>query len=210
MKTKNVQYFSKSRVEAFSDGIFAVIITLLVLEIHVTGGSDPKSVALLWKALIAISPKILSWIVSFLIVCVIWVNHHRIFEQLKTVTHRIFWLNANLLLWCSLIPFPTALMGDYINNPLSLIAFGLILALMALAFSILRLHILKNSFVLNEGINLDLYRKATTKSLIFGPVLYLLGAACSLIHTYLALAIYFIIPVYFIFYNTSGSEESQV
>ncbi|MFX4975067.1 TMEM175 family protein, partial [Acinetobacter baumannii] len=80
----------------------------------------------LFKALINLLPKILSWIVSFLIVCVIWVNHHRIFDQIKIVTHRLFWLNANLLLWCSFIPFPTALMGDYLNNPVSVIAFGMI------------------------------------------------------------------------------------
>src|SRR5690349_15153669 len=117
-------YFSKSRVETFSDGIFAIIVTLLVLEIHVPEISNPTSRHELLKALYDLLPKILSWIVSFLIVCVIWVNHHRIFEQMKVVTHRLFWLNANLMLWCSFIPFPTAMMGDYVNNAIALALFG--------------------------------------------------------------------------------------
>lgn len=205
MKTEN--YFNKARIETFSDGVFAIIVTLLVLEIHVPQIANPHSSTELFKALINLLPKILSWIVSFLIVCVIWVNHHRIFDQIKIVTHRLFWLNANLLLWCSFIPFPTALMGDYLNNPVSVIAFGMILALMAFSFSLMRFNMLKNSFVLNENIDLNHFKTATKKSIIFGPVLYLTGALSSLIHPYFSFCIYFFIPLYFIFYNSSKSKE---
>ena len=203
MIKKHTNYFSKTRVESFSDGIFAVIITLLVLEIRVPAIVHNTSVIELGRGLITTFPKILSWIVSFLIVCVIWVNHHQVFEQLKLVTHSIFWLNANLLLWCTLIPFPTALIGDYINNPLSLIVFGFILALMAFAFYILRVNVIKNNFVLNENVNLAKYKEATSKSFYFGPVLYLGGAFTSLIHPYISLAIFLFIPAYFIFYSSS-------
>lgn len=206
MKKEN--YFSKARVETFSDGIFAIIVTLLVLEIKVPEIENHNSVPELLQALKHLFPKVLSWIVSFLIVCVIWVNHHRIFEQIKVVTHSLFWLNANLLLWCSFIPFPTALMGDYVNNPVSLIAFGIILSLMALSFSIIRINLLRNAFALNDNTDLKQYKVATTRSLVFGPALYLLGAACSLIHPYLAFAIYFFIPLYFIFYNSSKTKEN--
>jgi len=105
--------FQKSRVEALSDGVFAIIITVLVLEIKVPHVDDRLSVVGLTRALPGLLPKVLSWIMSFLMVCVIWVNHHRLLNRVGYVSHGIFWLNANLLLWCTFIPFPTALMGDY-------------------------------------------------------------------------------------------------
>ncbi|WP_332367617.1 TMEM175 family protein [Spirosoma telluris] len=99
-----MNYFSKSRVEAFSDGVFAIIVTLLVLEIKVPHIDHHESVAELTGALYALLPKFISWIISFLMVCVIWVNHHRLLNQIANITHAIFWLNALLLLWCSFIP----------------------------------------------------------------------------------------------------------
>jgi uncharacterized membrane protein len=204
----NKNYFSKSRVEAFSDGIFAIIVTLLVLEIKVPEIHHHDSVTELTDALIGMLPKVLSWIVSFLIVCVIWVNHHTIFQQVKTVTHGVFWLNANLLLWCSFIPFPTALMGDYICNPVSLMTFGIILALMAFSFSMLRFNIIYNSGILNEDVDQKSFRAATRNSIIFGPLMYLSGAAASLLHPYLSMGIYFFIPLYFIFFNSSKTKPA--
>lgn len=90
-------YFSKARVEAFSDGVFAIIVTLLVLEIKVPHIHQPDSVGELSAALYALLPKLISWIISFLMVCVIWVNHHRLLNQIANITHGIFWLNALLL-----------------------------------------------------------------------------------------------------------------
>lgn len=199
-------YFSKTRIEAFSDGIFAIIVTLLVLEIHVPHIDDPHSRKQLLNALFLLLPKLLSWIVSFLIVCVIWVNHHRILQQLKIITHSLFWLNANLLLWCSFIPFPTALMGDYVNNAVALIIFGIVMALMAFSFSLIRINAIKNSFVLEDQIDINHYKKATRSSLIFGPFLYLFGAVLSLVHPYLGFAVYGFIPLYFIFYNSAKTK----
>lgn len=199
-------YFSKPRVETFSDGVFAIIITLLVLEIKVPVIANHSSKQELLEALILLLPKVMSWIVSFLIVCVIWVNHHRIFEQLQTVTHPLFWYNANLLLWCSFIPFPTALMGDYLNNPIALSTFGFILSLAALGFTLMRFYILKNNFVLKSEVDQSHFKSATNKSILFGPVLYLTGAGFSFINTYSAIAIFFFIPVYFIFYNSSKTK----
>lgn len=202
-------YFSKARVEAFSDGIFAIIVTLLVLEIKVPEIHDVDSMDELGRALIHLLPKFVSWIISFMILCVFWVNHHRIFEQLTTITHSVFWFNANLMLWCSFIPFPTALMGDYINNPISLIAFGIVLALAALAFTLMRWKIINESEILKDSVDRIYFKRTTKRSLIFGPVLYTCGALSSLIHPYLAFSIYLFIPIYFIFYNSSQNIVSK-
>lgn len=203
----NRNYFSKARVETFSDGIFAVIITLLVLEIKIPQIENKNSSSELFAAIALLFPKVLSWMVSFLIVCVIWVNHHRIFEQIKILTHHLFWYNANLLLWCALIPFPTSVLGDYSNNPAALIVFGVVLSFAAFSFTIMRWHILRNTELLHDNVDIQHFKKATTKSLFFGPSLYLSGALCSLVHPYLAFAIYLFIPLYFIFFNSTKTKE---
>lgn len=198
-------YFSKTRVEAFSDGIFAIIVTLLVLEIKVPEIHQENSTSELLKALTHLLPKFISWIISFMILCVVWVNHHRIFEQLKGVTHGTFWLNANLMLWCSFVPFPTALMGDYMDNSISLSIFGVVMAMVAMSFTFMRFHLLRNPASLQDSTDVKHFRVATTRSLFFGPLLYLAGASLGFIHPYLALSIYIFIPIYFIIFNSTKS-----
>jgi uncharacterized membrane protein len=202
-------YISKARIEAFSDGVFAITVTLLVLEIKIPEIHNHLSKQELLHTLQGLLPKVLSWIVSFLVVCVIWINHYRILEQLKTITQGLFWLNANLLLWCSFIPFPTALMGDYVNNPVALMTFGLILSLTSLGFVLIRFYVLKHLAVLEESIDIHYFKKATRRSIIFGPLLYITGAALSFIHPYLGFAIYLFIPVYFIFYNFAKQKTQE-
>ena len=101
-----------SRIEAFSDGVFAIIITLLVLEIHVPQVQDKNISAALEHSLLAMTPKFLSYILSFVLVCIWWVAHHHLFHILKRSDRGLLWLNSLFLLWLAFIPFPTALMGD--------------------------------------------------------------------------------------------------
>lgn len=201
-----MDYFSKSRIEAFSDGVFAIIVTLLVLEIKVPHLEHPNSVRELGEALASLLPKIVSWIISFLIVCVIWVNHHRILVQLDHVTHRFFWLNALLLLWCSFIPFPTALMGDYLSNPLAACTFGCILAMMALTFSSIRWYALRNRQILKEEVDITKYRQAAIRSVIVGPVFYMMGSILAFVHPGLAIGLYAFIPLYFMLRPVGGAN----
>lgn len=191
--------FSKTRVEALSDAIFAIIITLLVLEIKVPHIVERTSVEELSIALAGLLPKVLSWIMSFLMLCVIWVNHHRLLTRVRVVTHGLFWLNANLLLWCSFIPFPTALMGDYTQNPVSHFVFGGILALAAAGFTLLRLYMLRHPETLSEDTDMDAFRAATRRSLLLGPAAYTIGAVSSLLHPYLAFSIFLFIPLFHLF-----------
>lgn len=199
---KNI--FSKGRVETFSDGIFAIIITLLVLEIKVPHIEDMHSSGELKDALAALMPKILSWIISFFTIAVIWVNHHKIFKQLKVIDAGVFWWNAFLLLWCSFIPFPTAVLGDYPGNLTSIILYGVVMALMASGFSLMRYYIVRSPGLLEESVNLAQFRTGTNYSVLFGPVMYLAGVAAGLIHPYLAFAVFLGIPVYFIFSETKA------
>lgn len=191
--------FSKTRVEAFSDGIFAIIITLLVLEIKVPHIHEHHSANELVKALSGLLPKFIGWIISFFTIAVIWVNHHKIFKQIKQLDNGIFWWNAFLLLWSSFIPFPTAVLGDYPDNQTSVVLYGIVMSLMALSFTMMRFYAIQNRYVLDDNVDIAKFKKGTQLSLVFGPVMYLLGVSVGFIHPYLAFAVYLAIPVYFIF-----------
>lgn len=199
--------FNKNRVEAFSDGIFAIIITLLVLEIKVPHIENHDSAADLFLSLKLLLPKFVSWLVSFFTVAVIWVNHHRIFKQIGRLNNGIFWWNAVLLLWTSFIPFPTAVLGDYPNNTVSFVLYGLVMALMAATFSLMRLYAIRSQKVLEASVNIDSFKKGTRNSLIFGPVMYISGIVLGFLSPLLAFAIYLGIPVYFIF---SENKKQQI
>lgn len=191
--------FSKTRIEAFSDGIFAIIITLLVLEIKVPHLEEHDSAAALTASLLKLFPKFISWIISFFTVAVIWVNHHRLLRQFRHIDHGIFWWNAMLLLWTTFIPFPTAVLGDYPGNIASVVLYGTVMALMAASFTLMRWYVLRNPELLEDSVDIASFRKGTTLSLFFGPMLYLAGVAFSWVHPAVSFAIYLAIPIYFIF-----------
>ena len=143
LSEKTRELLGKGRIEALSDGVFAIVVTLLVLELRVPEITEAGSVDAMAAALLSMAPKLLSLVISFLTVCVIWLNHHRLFTLLDSVDVTFFWLNANLLLWVSVIPFPTAIIGDYPSNPLALSFYGVVMALMAAAFVFMRMHMQK-------------------------------------------------------------------
>ncbi len=209
MENKLYRYgvFSKNRVEAFSDGIFAIIVTLLILEIKVPHIEHADSAADLLRAVIALVPKFISWVISFITICIVWVNHHRLFEMFKGINIIVFWLNVNLLLWVCFVPFPTALAGDYPENPLAVAFYGLVMALIGLAFFFTRLYGLKNKELLKETVRLDVYKKGVVFALVFGFVLYGIAAALVLINTYLSLFMYFLIAVYFVFSFATQKQD---
>jgi uncharacterized membrane protein len=203
-----MQIIQKTRLEAFSDGVFAIIITLLVLEIKVPHLQDHHATENLISALRELLPKFVSWVISFLMVAVIWINHHRLLETVSQLSASFFWLNANLLLWTSFIPFPTALLGDYAHNTLAVSFYGIVFCLCALAFVFLRLHLLKNPHLVRETISTNMLRKSVIRSVVAGPVVYLAGAGLAWVHPVISWIIYFLIPVYFIFPVTQSKEKA--
>jgi uncharacterized membrane protein len=200
--------FSKARVETLSDGVFAIILTLLVLELKVPHIEDVHSGNDLWMALLKIKPKFLSWVISFLMVCVVWINHHRLFDQFKGINNGLFWYNANLLMWTSFIPFPTALIGDYPHNKFALFAFGILLSMAALSFTFMRMYVQKekNKELLADFVDIKIFRAGTKLSFFYGGMAYWIAASLAWINPWIAFAIYFFIPVYFIFPKASKAN----
>src|ERR1051325_4668082 len=100
------------RIEAFSDGVFAIIVTLLVLDLKVPVLNNPADGGELWQRLIAQLPRFLSWLISFIIVCKFWLNHHHVLGLARFANYSMVWLNSLFLMFQSFIPFPTAMMGE--------------------------------------------------------------------------------------------------
>jgi uncharacterized membrane protein len=203
MSSENAQTapedIGRGRVEALSDGVFAIVVTLLVLEIRVPHVATHDSLTGLASALWSLAPKFVSWVISFLTVCVIWLNHHRLFKLMSRIDNGMFWWNANLLLWTSFIPFPTALMGDYPTNRLAVSFYGWVMFMMALGFVLMRWHMHRNTALVHEQVDRAVFRKGTLYSIAMGPGAYALGAALAWVNQIAAFACYGAIALYFVF-----------
>ena len=132
----NTNTMNKTRVEAFSDGVLAIIITIMVLEIKVPHGAE-------WETLKPLLPVFLSYMLSFLFVGIYWGNHHNLLHAIKTVNANILLANLNLLFWLSLLPVATGWMGENIFAPNTVVVYSTIALLCGLAYSILQHQVLK-------------------------------------------------------------------
>jgi uncharacterized membrane protein len=182
------------RIEAFSDGIFAVAATLLVLDLKDIALPENPTPADIWHALVAQLPKFLSWLISFIIVCKFWLNHHHLLRLAKYANYGMVWLNSIFLMFQSLVPFPTSLMGEHPRNPLAVGLFGIVMAFNTLLFMLLYAYILRN--LLNPKMAGSEDPNVIRKSFI-GPLSYLIGAAVAWYNTELAFVVYFITPLFF-------------
>jgi uncharacterized membrane protein len=126
-----------NRLEAFSDGVIAVIITIMVLELKV-----PRDTTLV--SLHGVLPQFLSYLLSFLVVAIMWVNHHHMLHSARRADARLLWSNNILLFWMSLVPFVTAFMGNHPRDPLAVALYGVVLTLCSLSFALLRSAIIQH------------------------------------------------------------------
>ena len=117
-----------TRIEAFSDGVFAIIVTLLVLDLKVPDLHRPRARASFASGSPISAPKFLSWLISFIIVCKFWLNHHYVLSFARSANYALVRLQFALFSMCqSFVPFPTAMMGAYPRNPLAVSFFGCIM-----------------------------------------------------------------------------------
>jgi uncharacterized membrane protein len=169
----------KSRLEAFSDGVIAIIITIMVLELKV-----PHGVAL--DALLPLGPVLLSYVLSFVYVGIYWNNHHHLLHAVQGVSGGVLWANLHLLFWLSLIPFVTGWMGENHFATLPVAAYGFILFMCSIAYMLLVRFLTRHqreNRALAEAIGSDGKGRLST-------VLYAAGVALSFVHPWLGFAVY--------------------
>ncbi len=125
----------KGRIEAFSDGVIAIIITIMVLEIKVPHGED-------WESLIPLIPVFLAYVLSFINVGIYWNNHHHMFQAVKHIEGKVLWSNLHLLFWLSLMPFSTGFMAENHFAPIPVAVYAFDLLMCAVAYTILVMHLI--------------------------------------------------------------------
>lgn len=174
----------KSRVEAFSDGVLAIVITIMVLEFKVPHGDT------IWD-LLEILPTFMSYLMSFIYIAIYWNNHHHLFQAVKHVNGSILWANMHLLFWLSLLPFANSWASENNFTQLPIILYGFILLMAAIAY-----YILSNTLRKHPG-HKDLLDRAIGKD-IKGKVsigLYLSAMVISFYFPYISIAFYFIVAI---------------
>ena len=174
----------KGRLEAFSDGVIAIIITIMVLEVKVPRGSG-------LSALTPLVPVFLSYALSFVFVGIYWNNHHHMLHTVKHVTGSILWANLHLLFWLSLIPFTTGWMAENQFATWPTFAYGLVLLLAAVSYSLLQTCVIRThgaGSLLAEAVGADLKGKIS-------PVLYLTAIGLTFVSTRLSLAVYVLVAL---------------
>jgi uncharacterized membrane protein len=177
------------RIEAFSDGVIAIIVTIMVLQL--TNPSQATFPALLKQA-----PIFLSYALSFLVVAIMWVNHHHLIHAVREVNARLLWSNINLLFWMSLTPFVTDFMGHNPHAPFPVSLYGLNLAMCGFAFWILRIEIARQH---RHDPEMSEYHSRVQVKNLFSGLLYLSAAALAHVSIYISYFIYVLIPaIYFL------------
>jgi TMEM175 potassium channel family protein len=197
----------KSRTEAFSDGVFAIAITLLIIEVrppHSEAGGLAGDLANLW-------PKYAAYVVSFVIIGIIWVNHHQIFERITAVDRPLLFLNLLLLLTVAFLPFPTALLGDYIrqgdNAHVAAAVYGSNMTLIGLSFIAIWTYLARVPSLLAPEFGTEGALRARRAAMI-GPVLYGLSIPLAFVNAVACLIIYAALALYFaISFTVSGAGE---
>ena len=176
-----------NRVEAFSDGVIAVAITIMVLELHVPHGADAD-------ALRPLLPVFLSYVLSFVYLGIYWNNHHHMMHTLRKVTGAILWANLHLLFWLSLIPFATGWMGENHFAALPTAVYGLVLLMSAIAYWILQRMIIASQgrdSLLQKAVGGDWKGKLS-------PVLYLAAIVAAFRWQAISQAIYVLVALFWL------------
>ncbi|WP_433245703.1 TMEM175 family protein [Streptosporangium sp. CA-135522] len=190
---------STGRVEAFSDGVFAIAITLLVLEIRLP--EEPRSHAHLWEALWGLWPSYLAYVVTFLLIGMIWMNHHRMFNHIRRVDGMLLALNLLLLMDVAFLPFPTHVLAEAITAgegaSAAAVFYGAILVIGGLFFNGLWWYASSRHRHLGDGITPAEARALRIRWGV-GPLLYLVATAVGVFSAIASLCLYvFLLAFYF-------------
>jgi uncharacterized membrane protein len=175
---------SKTRLEAFSDGVIAILITIMVLELRVPHDAT-------WTALKELAPKLGAYALSFVFLGIYWNNHHHMFHATRRITGAVLWANLHLLFWLSLIPFATAWMGEHHHDPVPTSAYGIVMTLAGIAY-----YVLERTIIAGEGPDSMLAEAVgqETKGVI-SVILYALAIPLAFAHHTIPQTIYVLVAL---------------
>lgn len=168
-----------SRLEAFSDGVLAIILTIMVLELKIPFGADIKS-------LLPIVPKLLNYVLSFIFVGIYWNNHHHLFNAIKKVNGKILWANLFLLFWLSLLPVATGWMSENYHSSWPVAIYGFVLLMCSIAFDVIE----KSALNIEDKHSIIAKSLANRRKEIITSVAYILAITVSFFMPIVSISIY--------------------
>jgi len=189
-----------SRVEAFSDGVFAIAITLLVLTLAVPTYEKAASALELRRALLHQWPTYVAFVVSFLSILIMWANHHNIFSLIRRVDHVFLLLNGLVLMGVTLIPFPTQLLASHLGHPGEGVAaeiYCIIALFISLAYNALWYWARRGGHLLEPGVSPQTLR-AVTRQYAVAPAVYVAALGLALVNVWASIAIFMGVSVYYV------------
>jgi uncharacterized membrane protein len=188
---------SRNRVEALTDGVFAVAMTLLVLDIKVPELQSPFDISQLPGRLLALWPKFLSYTISFVILGVYWVGHHIQLSYIRRVDRPLLWINLLFLLWVGLVPFSTALLSEYPMAQIATTVYGLNLIAIGVTLAVHWWYATVEARHVDADIDPGLVRAALLRTLM-APSVYVVAIAVSFVRPELSLFLYALVPILYI------------
>ena len=189
---------TKGRLEAFSDGVIAIIITIMVLALQVPDGSD-------WEDLRPVLPVFGTYVMSFIYVAIYWNNHHHMLHLAHRINGAILWANLHLLFWLSLIPFVTGWMGENSFAPIPTALYGVVLLMAAVAYRVLQWAILRGhaqDSVLAHALGRDVKGRLS-------PLLYVVAIPCALVSQWIAGGLYVLVALMWLVPDTRIERALQ-
>jgi len=191
-----------SRLEAFCDGVFAIALTLLIIDIKLPSTVEINTSSDLWFALKRISPSIFAFILSFIVILITWVNHHNAVKLINKSSASFIYANGLLLLTVVFVPFPTSLMGEYISTDHAapaVVLYNSVLALQAIAWVLICQAVLKNHLARNEKSTVKIRENGK-----FGYFAFILYSICAITAFWFPLTIAVITTITWIFWLIYG------
>jgi uncharacterized membrane protein len=183
-----------TRLEAFSDGVFAIAITLLILEIKVPTAAELERGGGLWPALAHRWPSYVGYVLSFLIIGIMWANHHALFDYIRRVDRRLIFANLLLLMGVGFLPFPTAVLAEHLadaeTRTSAAVFYGATLAGIALAFNAVWWVGIRGRGLLGTSLD-EAGVRTITRRYALGPVSYAAATAVALVNVWMSLAMHF-------------------
>lgn len=176
---------NKTRLEAFSDGVLAIIITIMVLELKIPHGTG-------WEAVKPLVPVLLSYVLSFTLIGIYWGNHHHLLHAVGHINSKIIWANLHLLFWLSLIPFATGWMGENRFDTISVAVYAALQAMCGIAYYIL-LRVIVSMHPYNSHLLLPLQQQS--KKGVISLVIYSMAIPAAFIHTAVSAGLFILVSV---------------
>lgn len=196
---------NRQRFEAFSDGVFAIVATLLVLDIRVPVLQTVNS-ASLWRALFLLWPQYLAYVTSFLVVGIYWLNHHSVSHYVRIFDRRLTWRNLLFLMTVAFIPFPTAVIAQYGDVPAAVLFYGFVLLVSAVLSNLMWMYIVRNGYLDETMITAGDVARASRRYAA-GAVIYVVALAIAPFAPRISIVLYALLAI---FYLLPGGLERNV